>query len=108
PPLPALLWRSAASAGFEYAPLNPPPAGPDGGYVVGAPVTFPHATLLTLASVTAPSASFAVVTARSCKWAVNTAPSASSRGPTASAASFALVTEPSFRFAVSVPVFQAL
>jgi len=48
--------------GLGYVPDRSPPAVPDGGSAAGAPVTFAQATLVILASVTAPSLILAVVT----------------------------------------------
>ncbi|GBD04583.1 hypothetical protein HRbin20_00148 [bacterium HR20] len=58
----ALVTASLAIVGFGYVPVKSPPAAPVGGKLDGAPVIFDHDTSLTFASVTAPSASLAVVT----------------------------------------------
>src|SRR4029434_5041309 len=63
----SLLFASvtlrAPMVGPGYVPERSPEAAPLGGSAVGAPVILPHATSVTLASVTAPAASSGVPTA---------------------------------------------
>src|SRR4029453_6161594 len=56
----ARVTFAAPIVGSGYVPARQPPAAPDGGRDVGAPVTFAYATPAIFASVTAPSFSFAV------------------------------------------------
>src|SRR5262249_32280632 len=60
-PYVAAVTPETAMVGFGYIPARDPPAVPEGGKDVGAPVIFPHATSLILASVTASIASAPVV-----------------------------------------------